>query len=91
MHCTDYKKLEVNFKFDCSTIDLCSFHLSHILWWVSWYYNLYFALFCGTVTGNALIKKLAKENDGIESDEEKLDSKDVFIKLKPNTGNRQKR
>ena len=37
------------------------------------------------MSGNALIRKLAKENDGIESDEEKLDSEDIFITQKPKT------
>ena len=35
-----------------STIDLCFFHLSHILWWLSLYNNFYFSLFCSTIWGN---------------------------------------
>ena len=37
--------------------------LSHILWWLSWYYNFYFALFRSTMSGNALIRDQANEND----------------------------
>ena len=37
--------------------------LSHILQWLSWYYNFYFALFLSTMSGNALIRKEANEND----------------------------
>ena len=31
--------------------------LSHILWWLSWYYNFCFSLFRSTMSGNALIRK----------------------------------
>ena len=33
--------------------------------------------------GNVLVRKIANKNDEIESGEEKLDSKDVFITPKP--------
>ena len=49
---------EFFFNFDCCTqfiptIDLCYFHLSHILQQLSWYYNFYFALFRSTMSENA--------------------------------------
>ena len=37
------------------------------------------------MSGNALIRKLANENDETESDEEKVDSEDVFITPKRKT------
>ena len=36
-----------------STIDLCYFHLTHISWQLSQYYNFYFVLFRSTMSGNA--------------------------------------
>ena len=36
---------------------VAAFDLSHILWWLSLYYNFYFALFCSTMSGNDLIRK----------------------------------
>ena len=54
----DIKKLGIYFNFDCCTYfipttDLCYFHLSHILWQLSWHCNFYFALFRSTMSGNA--------------------------------------
>ena len=36
---------------------VAAFDLSHILWWLSLYYNFYFAVICSTMSGNALTRK----------------------------------